>query len=63
MNYQLNIQWSNEGIIMDENIELTTGWEQNPKKGMCDGCGWEEKIVFVDYYGKRFCLNCMHEGY
>lgn len=47
---------------MDENIELTTGWQHNPKKEMCDGCGWKEKIVFVDYYGKGFCLNCMHEG-
>ena len=38
------------------------GWQKNPKKEICDGCGWKENIVFVDYYGKGFCLNCMHEG-
>lgn len=46
---------------MVENIELTTGWQRDPKKEMCDGCGWEGYIVFIDYYGKGFCLDCMNE--
>jgi len=25
---------------------------------MCDGCGWEKIIAYIDEHGKGFCEDC-----
>jgi len=31
------------------------------KKDVCDSCGWNKIIVFVDEFGNGFCSDCNNQ--